>query len=102
MSATPPPASVTSSRWEDFIDVFIAPAQLFRRRIDGKFGHALVVLIVVIGVVFFLTRNAMQPILDAELQRSMAETPRLWPAQAETAPMFAPSFAPEVLSRRSP
>jgi Yip1-like protein len=90
----PASASVTSSRWEDFIDVFIAPTQLFRRRSDGKFGHALVVLIVVIGVVFFLTRNAMQPIMDAEFQRSMAANPRVTPEQMETARKFAASFAP--------
>src|ERR1041385_5626840 len=92
--SSPASAPVTSSRWEDFIDVFIAPTQLFRRRSDGKFGHALVVLLVVIGVVFFLTRNAMQPIMDAEFQRSMAANPRVTPEQLETARKFAASFAP--------
>ncbi len=94
MSETPASASVTSSRWEDFIDVFIAPVQLFRRRSDGRFGHGLVVLIVVIGVVFFLTRNAMQPILDAEFRRGMAGNPRMTPEQLETARRIAANFAP--------
>jgi len=94
MSETPATASVTSSRWEDFVDVFISPAALFRRRSDGKFGHALLVLIVLIGIVFFLTRNAMQPIMDAEFQRSMAANPNMTPERVETARKFASSLAP--------
>jgi len=94
MSETPATASVTSSRWEDFIDVFISPAELFRRRSDGKFGHALLVLILLIGIVFFLTRNAMQPIMDVEFQRSMAANPNMTPERIETARKFASSLAP--------
>jgi hypothetical protein len=94
MSETPATASVTSSRWEDLIDVFIAPVQLFRRRSDGKFGHALLVLMVLIAIVYFLTRNAMQPIMDAEFQRSMASNPKLTPEQIETGRKFASSLAP--------
>jgi len=94
MSETPATASVTSSRWEDFIDVFISPAELFRRRSDGKFGQALLVLIVLIGIVFFLTRNAMQPIMDAEFLRSMASNPNMTPDRIETARKFASSLAP--------
>ena len=33
-----------ASKAEDFIDVYVSPAELFRRRVDGKFGHALIVL----------------------------------------------------------
>ncbi|HEV8598635.1 MAG TPA: YIP1 family protein [Gemmatimonadales bacterium] len=91
------PAASGSSRWEDFIDVFIAPAELFRRRSDGKFGFALVVLIVLIAVIFLATRSAMQPILDAEFQRVMASRPNVTPEQLEMGRKFSSSFAPIVV-----
>lgn len=93
MSESPaPPAS--SSRWEDLLDVFIAPVELFRRRSDGKFGHALLMLLVLSAIVFFATRSAMQPIMDAEFQRGMASRPNLTPEAIETARKFATSLAP--------
>ena len=54
------------------MDVFIAPMELFRRRADGRFGQALLVLVVLIAVLYFATRTAMEPIMDAEWQRGMA------------------------------
>jgi len=57
---------------DDYMDVFIAPMELFRRRADGRFGQALLVLVVLIGVLYFATRTAMEPIMDAEWQRGIA------------------------------
>ena len=57
---------------DDYMDVFIAPMELFRRRADGRFGQALLVLVVLIGVLYFTTRTAMEPIMDAEWQRGIA------------------------------
>lgn len=87
-----PPA--TSSIWEDFIDVFISPAELFRRRRDGRFGHAILVLVVVTAVIFFGTRGAMEPIFDAEFQRSMASRPGMTPEQLEAARNMGRTLAP--------
>jgi len=86
-----PPAT---SRWEDLLDVFISPVELFRRRSDGKFGFALLMLLVLSAVVFFATKSAMQPIMDAEFQRGMASRPGMTPEQMETARKFAGSLAP--------
>lgn len=90
-SAAPPSAA---SWWEDLIDVFIAPVELFRRRSDGRFGPALVILMVLVAVVFFGTRSAMAPIFDAEFQRGMAGNENLTPEAVETARKFATSLAP--------
>jgi hypothetical protein len=57
---------------DDYMDVFIDPMELFRRRADGRFGQALLVLVVLIGVLYFATRTAMEPIMDAEWQRGIA------------------------------
>lgn len=77
---------------EDFIDVYVSPAELFRRRVDGKFGHALIVLIVVWAVLFFLTKSAMAPIYEAEFARGMAANPNLTPEQIEAGKKMAGVF----------
>jgi hypothetical protein len=87
MSETPAPAS----KAEDFIDVFVSPAELFRRRSDGRFGLALLVLVALTAILFFATRSAMQPIMDAEFARAMAGR-NLTPEQVEAGRKMAGTF----------
>ncbi len=70
--STVPAPETKPSRWEDFVDVFASPAELFRRRADGKFGLALAVFVVLGAGLYFVTRSAMAPVFDAEFQRGMA------------------------------
>jgi hypothetical protein len=63
------PAPAKAGLWEDFVDIFYAPSSVFARRSDGKFGMPLLFLVVVGTVLFFLTKNAMQPVMDAEFAR---------------------------------
>ncbi|HEY3112857.1 MAG TPA: Yip1 family protein [Gemmatimonadaceae bacterium] len=70
------PAPEKASLWEDFVDIFYAPSSVFARRGDGKFGLPLLLLIVLGVVLFFLTKNAMQPIMDAEFARQTAAAMR--------------------------
>ena len=58
--------------WEDFVDIFVQPAQVFERRRDGKFGLALLALMVISGVLFFALRNGIAPIMDAEMAKQAA------------------------------
>ncbi|MDP9204404.1 MAG: YIP1 family protein, partial [Gemmatimonadota bacterium] len=62
--------------WEDFVDIFYAPSSVFARRSDGQFGKPLVFLVLVGTVLFFLTKNATQPLMDAEFARRSAEMMR--------------------------
>ncbi|MDP9202264.1 MAG: YIP1 family protein [Gemmatimonadota bacterium] len=62
--------------WEDFVDIFYAPSSVFARRSDGKFGKPLLFLVLVGTALFFLTKNATQPIMDAEFARRSAEMMR--------------------------
>ena len=62
--------------WEDFVDIFYAPSSVFARRSDGKFGLALLLPVVVGTVLVFVTKNAMQPIFDAEFTRQTAAAMR--------------------------
>lgn len=68
--------SATASLWEDFVDIFYAPSQVFARRSGGKFGMPLLFLAVVCAALAFLTKNAMQPVMDAEFARRSAEMMR--------------------------
>lgn len=70
------PTPTKSSLWEDFVDIFYAPSSVFARRADGKFGMPLLILIVAAVILFFLTKNAMQPIMDAEFARNSAAAMR--------------------------
>jgi len=85
-------SDATSSRWDDYLDVFASPGRLFERRSDGKFGHAMLVFIVAAAVLYFATRTAMQPIMDAEFERGMAANPNLTHEQMEAGRKFAGIF----------
>lgn len=63
------PAPAKVGLWEDFVDIFYAPSSVFARRSDGKFGLPLLFLVVVGTILFFLTKNAMAPVMDAEFAR---------------------------------
>jgi hypothetical protein len=67
------PAPQKAGLWEDFVDIFYAPSSVFARRADAKFALPLLILIVVGTVLYFLTKNAMQPIMDAEFARRSAD-----------------------------
>jgi Yip1 domain len=67
------PAPAKAGLWEDFVDIFYAPSSVFARRTEGNFGMPLLVLVVIGTVLFFVTKNAVQPIMDAEFARRSAE-----------------------------
>ncbi len=67
------PTPSSTSLWEDFVDIFYAPSSVFARRADGKFGKPLLFLVIACAILAFLTKNAMQPVMDAEFARRSAE-----------------------------
>lgn len=71
---TPTPAATTRppSVWEDAIDIFFKPSQVFERRRDDGFGMALLILWAATVVIFFATLGFMQPVYDAILDKSIA------------------------------
>ncbi len=70
--ATASPTPGKAGLWEDFIDIFMQPSQVFERRRDGKFGLALLALVVLSGILFFALRNGIAPIMDAEMAKAAA------------------------------
>ena len=83
---------------EDFVDIFYAPSSVFARRSDGKFGMSLLLLVLVGAVLAFLTKNATQPIMDAEFARqsavAMRRNPSLTAEQMAGGRGFFEMFAP--------
>lgn len=69
--ATPVPApAAQSSRWEDFIDVFYAPAAVFRRRAAESFAVPLLVVAVAMAILAITNAGVLQPVIDAEFARA--------------------------------
>lgn len=101
VSATDPSAERVSL-WEDFVDIFYAPSEVFGRRRDGKFGYALLFLTLAGVVLHFLTKNAMQPVMDAEFAFRSAEmmrsNPQVTSEQMATGRGFFETFAPLIFA----
>jgi uncharacterized membrane protein len=92
------PVPVKAGVWEDFVDIFYAPSSVFARRADGKFGLALFILIAVGTVLFFITKNATQPVMDAEFTRRsadmLAKNPNLTAEQLASGRGMMETFGP--------
>lgn len=90
-------SDATPSRLDDYLDVFVSPTALFTRRSDGKFGQALLVLVALSAILFFATKTAMAPIMDAEFTKGMAgalkSNPNMSPEQMEQAKQIGAKVA---------
>src|SRR4051812_48301221 len=84
--------------WEDFVDIFYAPSSVFARRADGNFGLPLLILVVAAVILFYLTKNVMAPIMDAEFARNtaaaMRKNPNLTAEQMSAGRGFFENLAP--------
>ena len=59
--------------WEDLIDIFYAPSQVYDRRRDGRFGHALVAAILLNVLLMVAFWGALQPIFEATVEMSLRQ-----------------------------
>lgn len=95
--ATAGPSPAKAGLWEDFIDIFMQPSQVFERRRDGKFGLALLALVVLSAILFFALRNGLSAIIDAEMAKqaaAMAErNPNITPDQIASSQAMMEKFA---------
>ena len=87
-SAAGTPPTAKAAGWEDYVDIYYAPSRVFARRPEGAFWLPLLVLVVTITVLYFLTRDLLQPVMDAEFKRGMASAmkgnPQITPDQMES------------------
>lgn len=72
------PAPKQASRWEDYIDVFFSPAELFRRRAADRVGPPLITLLVACLLLYLIMIPANTMIVRAsippEQQAQMGQT----------------------------
>jgi hypothetical protein len=96
------PAAAKAGLWEDFVDIFYAPSSVFARRADGKWGLPLLLLVVAGTILFFLTKNALAPIMDAEFARgsakAMAQNPNVTAEQIAQGRGLFETFAPVLFA----
>lgn len=72
-------AAPRASVWEDFVDIFYAPSDVYERRRDSGFFLALVVLTIAIAALTYAALPVLRPMMDAEFQRGMAAATRANP-----------------------
>jgi hypothetical protein len=98
---TTPSSSVPKERppsvWEDLLEIFYAPVTVFERRRDTPaFGLALIIFAVLVLGLGFAFKGMMEPIMDAEWKRGMAQAmkqnPQLTPEMMEKGRGIARTF----------
>ncbi|HEV7993951.1 MAG TPA: Yip1 family protein [Gemmatimonadaceae bacterium] len=93
---TPPPAAKPASVWEDFIDIFYAPSEVYARRANSGFFLPLVVVTLLTGILFLVNSGVIAPIMDAEMARGLAAAQKkgatMSPEQIEAARKVGETF----------
>lgn len=65
-------ASKQASFWEDLIDIYFSPADVFRRQQNKSVWPPMLFVAISIGVIFYFTFNTMEPMFEGEFARQMA------------------------------
>jgi uncharacterized protein YneF (UPF0154 family) len=86
VSATPEkPAAL----WEDFMDIFYAPTQVFRRREDANPWPVILIITVLLVIIGFATYGAMAPAIEAVVRAQLAKNPQVTEDTVNTAVKFS-------------
>jgi hypothetical protein len=72
-SAAAPAKPAQSSFWEDVIDIFFQPADVFRRRQNRSVWPPMLFVALSVGVIFFATFNTLEPAIGADIARAGAK-----------------------------
>lgn len=60
-----------ASLWEDFLDIFYAPREVFERRKEAGYGLVLLILTLLVTALFFASQGPLGDAYTAEFTRSM-------------------------------
>jgi hypothetical protein len=66
------PLPQKTSTWEDCLDIFYNPREVFERRRDGRFAVQWLVLVVGIGALAYLAHAPLSAVLDLETPKALA------------------------------
>lgn len=93
----PAPAK-PASLWEDFIDIFVSPSEVFERRRNSGFFVPLVIIAVIMTLLFVLGKPVLAPVFDAEFARGIAaaqrQNPQITAEQMEKGRALTEKLAP--------
>lgn len=76
-----PADEAPASLWEDFLDIFYEPRQVFARRSAGRWGLVLLILTILTALIFYASQSVLGPLFDAEFTRAMQRNPSVTPEQ---------------------
>lgn len=98
-----PPASVKPvSLWEDFIDIFVSPSEVFERRRNSGFFVPLLIFAVFTIVITIVGHSALQPLIDGEFDRGVAvamkQNPQLTADQLSGSRALMEKFTPVLVA----
>jgi hypothetical protein len=74
-----PSTAPQTSLWEDFIDIFTSPSDVYRRRENSGFGMQLLIVTVLFAIILLGTKSLVQPVFDAEMARQTAQVLKAHP-----------------------
>jgi hypothetical protein len=89
-----PEAAAKASVFEDFIDIFTSPSEVFQRRMGASVWMQMLVLTVIGVALYLVTRGILMPIFDAEMARAFAKNPGMTADQIEGAKAMAGKIGP--------
>src|SRR6186713_2722873 len=75
-AVAPTMAPARAAVWEDFIDIFYAPSQVFARRVAGSVWVPLLVVTIALSVIIYAISGVLEPLMSAEFDRGMAAAMR--------------------------
>lgn len=99
-SAAPPASAKPASLWEDFIDIFMSPSEVFERRRNSGFFVPLIVFTIIVVAIAVIGNSAMQGVLQSDIARGMAaaakKNPNITPEQMAGPTAFMQKLTPVI------
>src|SRR4051812_37049553 len=100
--SSPPAAPEKASFFDDVIEIFVRPANVFRRRQHSSVWPPMLFVAIVIGVISFATFNTLAPAFEAEFSRNMAKqmakNPQMTQEMADKSRDMVLTFGKYILS----
>jgi len=99
-TAVPPATAKPAGLWEDFIDIFVSPSEVFDRRRNHGFFLPLIILTIIMVAIAVAGSSAMQSVLQSDIARAMAaaakKNPNLTADQMAGSTAMFSKFAPVI------
>ena len=65
-----------ASAWEDFVDIFLSPGELFSRRVNSGFGMPFLFLAIATVVLYYAFPSVSHAFAESQITASLAKNPQ--------------------------